>query len=158
MSRKMKIGADTLHKDKDGKAILIHSHLADANGTVYFVNQFCQALPVKEGVTVPLEELLAAGEVRVISAKEVLKVSAELTGKETKAPVEQKRGARNDAMLEDGPQDRKEPEARKIGAADPEIMAELAMVIQMIPDKMLADELRRRGYTLSAVKPVFIKL
>jgi hypothetical protein len=34
----------------------------------------------------------------------------------------------------------------------------ITMVLSAIPDKALVDELRRRGYTLSASKIVFIQL
>ena len=39
-----------------------------------------------------------------------------------------------------------------------EINAELEMLIQAIPDRLLAAELRRRGYVFAAVKPVIVHL
>ena len=39
-----------------------------------------------------------------------------------------------------------------------DIKAELQLVIGTIPTKMLAAELRRRGFVFSAVKPVIIEI
>lgn len=165
----MRSGEDTSLKDKDGKAILVHSYVADARGDRYYVNAFCQAVPVGEGAAVPLEDLVNGIGVRMLTPAEVLQLEAAKQGISTKqaAGSEQKPrgGRRKTAKSEEGQQEPKAPEAPenepKPGREDisgATIKAELSMIMQTIPDKLLADELRRRGYVFSAVKPVIINI
>lgn len=144
----MKSGEDTSLKDKDGKAILVHSHVADAKGDIYRVNAFLQAVPIGDGVAVQLADLLRTGEVRVLTAQEVLEMQASKP-----APADA-------VKLRRRKKDLPSPEIRQDnpGGADPSVLAELSMVISTIPDKMLADELRRRGYVFSAARLVIDKV
>lgn len=162
----MKSGEDTLLKDKDGKAILVHSHVADAKGDIFYINAFCQAVPKGEGVAVALADLVREGEVRVLSAAEVLELQE---AKRTAAlkPESKPAKLRRKAVKADGaepattspeapPAVAKGPESEDI--SDAEMKAELRLIIGTIPDHMLADELRRRGYVFSAVKPVIVNI
>lgn len=165
----MRSGEDTSLKDKDGKAILVHSYVADELGERYYVNAFCQAVPVGEGAAVPLEDLVNGAGVRMLSAAEVLQLEAAKQGISTRqaagAEKKPRGGRRKDAKPADGQQEPKAPEAPenepgpgKEDISDATTKAELSMLLQTIPDRLLADELRRRGYVFSAVKPVIINI
>lgn len=145
----MKSGEDTSLKDKDGKAILVHSHVADAKGDIYRVNAFLQAVPLGDGVAVQLADLLRTGEVRVLTAQEVLEMQASKP-----APAATARSRRKKELLPSAAEVRQD----NPGGADPGVLAEISMVISTIPDKMLADELRRRGYVFSAARLVIDKV
>ena len=148
----MKSGEDTLLKDKDGKAILVHSHVADAKGDIYRVNAFLQAVPLGDGVAVQLADLLRTGEVRVLTAQEVLEMQA---SKPAPAAAARSRRRKKDLLP---PAASASAESQPSGDADPGVLAEISMVISTIPDKMLADELRRRGYVFSAARLVIDKV
>lgn len=145
----MKSGEDTSLKDKDGKAILVHSHVADAKGDIYRVNAFQQAVPLGDGVAVQLADLIRTSEVRVLSAQEVLEMQASKP-----APAAAARSRRKKELLPPAAEIRQD----NPGGADPGVLAEISMVISTIPDKMLADELRRRGYVFSAARLVIDKV
>ena len=177
MSRKMKSGEDTLMKDKDGKAITVHCYVADEGGSSYYINSFCQAVPTGEGVATPLEDLVKAHQLRVLSATEVLQIQAAKSGISAKKaaaaaakagePEKKARKPRLKVLKPSAEQPDREPAEGAEKAPEPgnaadisneDIKAELALVIQTIPTKMLADELRRRGFVFCAVKPVVIEL
>lgn len=160
----MKSGEDTLLKDKDGKAILVHSYVADASGARYYVNAYCQAVPTGEGVAVELKNLIRDSEVRVLSAAEVLQLTAE---KAAAAPKPAPRKIRTRKPAKDAaaptepapaaePQNSPEPQKEEVSSADTQ--AELAMVMKLIPDQLLAEELRSRGWHVVAVKPALVNL
>lgn len=159
----MKTGEDTLLKDRDGKAILVHSYVADAAGARYYVNAYCQAVPVGEGAAVELKDLLRDSEVRMLSATEVLQLEAEKAGTPAK-PAARKLRTRKPVQAEaepvpapaEGPGNGSE--TAKPEVSDAEAKAELSMVLQLIPDNLLAQELRRRGWQVTAVKPALINL
>ena len=172
-------GADTLFSDKNGKVIKVHDYVKDAEGNRYYINSYCQAVP-EEG-DAPAEELsklLDRTDVFVMSIEEVLDV---------KKPEEHKRrGARRKKDVQaqkEAEQAKVEAEARKAEeeaeAAAREAAAEEAkkeaaraaragmadihpvteeMILSVLPDNVLANELRRRGYTLCAVRPSLIEL
>ena len=172
-------GADTLFSDKNGKVIKVHDYVKDAEGNRYYINSYCQAVP-EEG-DAPAEELsklLDRTDVFVMSIEEVLDV---------KKPVEHKRrGAHRKKDIQaqkEAEQAKVEAEARKAAeeaeAAAREAAAEEAkkeaaraakegmsdihpvteeMILSVLPDDALANELRRRGYTLCAVRPALIEL
>ena len=164
MSRKMKSGEDTLLKDKDGKAILVHSYVADASGASYYINAYCQAVPTGEGVAVELKNLIRETEVRVLSASEVLQLeSAKASAAPRPAPRKQRtRKPAKDAAAPTEPASAAEPqngpETPEKEVSEAETKAELSMVLQLIPDQLLADELRRRGWQVVAVKPALVNL
>ena len=175
-------GAQTGFNDKDGKPILVHAHVADANGATYYINAYSQAVPTGDGVAVELERLSKESELRVLSAQEVLKLQPSVPVEKPKA----KRAPRGSSKRLMQPRQEKPapavapaevpapaPSAAPAPAEKPEdpsvkkepndvdqaeINAELEMLIQAIPDRLLADELRRRGYVFSAVKPVIVQL
>ena len=165
----MRSGEDTLQRDRDGKAITVHSYIADESGERYYVNAFCQAVPVGEGAAVPLEDLVKGTPVRLLTAAEVLQLenakkgvsTTKATSSEKKERKARTRAAKPDAgQLEpDAPEEpEKGAEQANDDVSDDTVRAEINMVIQMIPDRLLADELRRRGYVFSAVKPVVIEI
>lgn len=173
----MRSGADTTLKDKDGKAITVHCYVADESGNSYYINSFCQAVPTGEGVATQLEDLVKAHQLRVLSATEVLQIQAAKNGVSAKkaaaaaaksaAPEKPARKVRMKVMKpaaeQPDPKPAEAPEnAQKPGKKEDvsklEIKAELEMLLAAIPDKLLAAELRRRGFVFSAVKPVVIEI
>ena len=165
----MKSGEDTLLKDNEGKAITVHCYVADERGDKYYINSYCQAVPVGEGVATPLEDLVKSQKVRVLSPEEAVQMFAAKNGvpaKKVKAEEPAKKDrkkAAKPAAEQPAPEPAEAPEnapkpGKKAEISDAEIKAELEMLMQAIPDKMLADELRRRGFVFSAVKPVVIEI
>ena len=153
--KKMKTGEETPYKDRDGKAIKVHSYVADATGARYYINSACQAVPVGEGAAVPLEELVNDKElgVRLLSAAEVVKLETErsATTRETPSANQARIDKKNDEeaarATKDAAAGKKEEEV-----TDDDIRKELEMLLKFMPDKMLADELKRRGYMLQAIR------
>lgn len=150
--RTLSSGVDTTFKDKDGKAIQVHSYVKDANGNKYYINSHCQAVP--EGGDAPaveLSRLLEETEVTVMSTQEVLnspsvepkrrrggrRSKQEIPAEETRLPAAQSGQENNSEGLQP---------------------VDMRMVLSVIPDNVLAGELRRRGYYLTAVKPAVITL
>ena len=153
--KKMQTGEETPYKDRDGKAIKVHSYVADATGARYFINSACQAVPVGEGAAVPLEELVNDKElgVRLLSAAEVGKLETERSAstRETPAAKQARIDKKNDEEAARATKDeaagREEEEV-----TDDDVKKELEMLLKFMPDKMLADELKRRGYLLQAIR------
>lgn len=176
MSYKLRSGADTGFKDKEGNPILVHNHVADTAGAVYFVNAYSQAVPIDDGVAVELDRLIRDGGVRLLSPEEVLKLDSlkkedlqkRRSGRRAskKAPAEAGQDNAGEAAagdhepkaegLAEAKQDAAAPASKK--PSDEDFQAELKLVLNAIPDKVLADELRRRGYVFSAVKPVILNI
>lgn len=176
---KKRSGADTLFRDKDGNAIKVHDYVKDAEGHLYYINSYCQAVPEDDGAPAEeLSKLKARTEVTVIGVEELL---------DMKKPVEHnRRGARHKKDVQAQQAEEKasaEAEVRKTAeeaeAAAREAAAEEArkeaaraardgmsdihpvteeMILSVLPDDALANELRRRGYTLCAVRPALIEL
>lgn len=148
-----KTGEETPYKDRDGKAIKVHNYIADATGARYYVNSACQAVPVGEGAAVPLEELVNDKElgVRVLSATEVGKLESErsATSRETPSAKQQQIDKKND---EEAAKLTKLAKEGKLEPTEEDIKSELQFVLKLMPDEMLADELKRRGYMLQAIK------
>ena len=148
-----KTGEETPYKDRDGKAIKVHNYIADATGARYYVNSACQAVPVGEGAAVPLEELVNDKElgVRVLSATEVGKLESErsATSHETPSAKQQQIDKKND---EEAAKLTKLAKEGKLEPTEEDIKSELQFVLKLMPDEMLADELKRRGYMLQAIK------
>lgn len=173
----MRSGADTTFKDKDGNAIKVHCYVADDSDTRYYINSFCQAVPTGEGAATPLEDLVKSHELRVLTPEEVLKVHAAKNGVSAKkaaaaaaksaAPEKPARKVRMkvlkpaaeqpDPKPAEGPKNDPKP-AKHEEVRQEEINAEMEMLLQAFPAKMLAAELRRRGFVFSAVKPVVIEI
>lgn len=153
--KKMQTGEETPYKDRDGKAIKVHSYVADATGARYYINSSCQAVPVGEGAAVPLEELVNDKElgVRLLSAAEVGKLETERSAstRETPAAKQARIDNKNDEeaarATKDAAAGKKEEEE-----TDDDIKKDLEMIVKLMPDEMLADELKRRGYILQGIK------
>lgn len=150
--RTLSSGVDTTFKDKDGKAIQVHSYVKDANGNKYYINSHCQAVPEGgEAPAVELRSLLESSEVTVMTAAEVLNAPSpeprrrrggrrskqEIPAEETRLPAAQSGQENNSEGLQP---------------------VDMRMALSVIPDNVLAGELRRRGYYLTAVKPAVITL
>ena len=152
---KMKTGEETPYKDRDGKAIKVHSYVADATGARYYINSACQAVPVGEGAAVPLEELVNDKElgVRLLSAAEVVKLETErsATTRETPAAKQARIDKKNDAAAVRATKDAAAGKEEEEVTAD-DVKKELEMIVKLMPDEMLADELKRRGYILQGIK------
>ena len=124
------------YTDRWGTPIKPHCYLADNGGRVYMVNSHYQAVPQDENApAVELSVLLQDEKVRVLKPEEVLKFN--------------KPGSRGNAMeiLDEEAERRKREENTAVN-----------IVLQAVPDTRLADELRRRGYHVTAVKPALIEI
>ncbi len=124
------------YTDRWGTPIKPHCYLADNGGRVYMVNSHYQAVPQDENApAVELSVLLQDEKVRVLKPEEVLKFN--------------KPGAKGNAMeiLDEEAERRKREENTAVN-----------IVLQAVPDTHLADELRRRGYHVTAVKPALIEI
>ena len=153
--KKLKTGEETPYKDRDGKAIKVHSYVADATGARYYINSACQAVPVGEGAAVPLEELVNDKElgVRLLSAAEVCKLETErsATTRQTPAAKQARIDKKNDAAAVRATKDAAAGKEEEEVTAD-DVKKELEMIVKLMPDEMLADELKRRGYILQGIK------
>ena len=138
-------GVQKTFQDKEGKPIAPNSFIKDENGNVYSVNRHYQAVPTagEDAPAVELSSLLENSAVTVMSAKEVLECG-------TKVFKRRGRG--------------RQPKLEREMSQSPEhldgnlVPAPLDLVLASIPSNELANELRRRGYTLCAVKPALINL
>lgn len=157
---KLESGVETTFHDKDGKSIRVHSYIKDGEGMVYYINSHCQAVPEDEAPAVELAKLVESTEVTCLTAEEVLSVQK---------PEPRRRGRRARtpkgnavAGQEPAPSAEQPVQVKDAGEAQAQQEAllpfDLKVVLSAIPDKILADELRRRGYSLCAVKPAFIQL
>ncbi len=152
-NQKLASGVDTTFKDKDGNTIRVHSYVKDTEGRKYFINSHCQAVP--EGGDAPaveLSRLLEETEVTVMSAQEVLNAPS-VEPKRRRAGL--RRRSRKDAQDSDDQPVAEQIVAQPAGQLSP---VDVRMVLSVIPDDVLAGELRRRGYYLTAVKPAVITL
>lgn len=170
-------GVETPFKDKDGKVIRVHDYVKDAQGNRYYVNSYCQAVP--DGGDAPAKELsrlLDESPVSVMTIEEVLNIKNPVAPE--RRGGRRKKVAPQDVVPEDSPSPKK-AEAEALAAAEaqaaeafrhlhPEVSSEVSeqdlhpvtkeMLLRVLPDDMLANELRRRGYTLCAVRPALIEL
>ena len=153
MTRTSFSGVETTFKDKNGKAIKVHDYVKDGEGNRYFINSHCQAVP--EGGDAPaveLSRLIESTEVSVMTMEEVLNI---------KPPVERRRrGGRHkkeEAAPAEAPAGQAHVEVEHLRKEDLSPVDE-QMVLSLLPDDVLAAELRRRGYTLCAVRPALIEL
>lgn len=153
-----KKGIDTMFKDKAGNPIGAHSYVKDGNGRLYFINSHMQAVPDWEDApAVELKQLAESSEITLMSATDVME--------HRKAMQERpRRGGRRARKTPAEPEKRVENEEAKhvpteaAPAREELFPATMQLVISAIPDNVLADELRRRGYTLCAVKPALLTL
>ena len=150
--RTLSSGVDTTFKDKYGKAIQVHSYVKDANGNKYYINSHCQAVPEGgEAPAVELRSLLESSEVTVMTAAEVLNAPS---------PEPRRRRGGRRSKQETPAEETRLPAAQSGQENNSEGLqpVDMRMVLSVIPDNVLAGELRRRGYYLTAVKPAVITL
>lgn len=162
MSKKENLsGTETTFKDKDGNAIKIHDYVKDAEGNRYYINSHCQAMPAdgSDAPAVELARLISEKEVSIMSVEEVLNIE--------KPVVTRRRGGRRkkveaepgNASCEAAPESLEKAAAEaKEEDKDPLHPVTEEMILSVLPDNVLANELRRRGYTLCAVRPALIEL
>lgn len=155
MKEKQNSGAETTFTDKNGVPICVHSYVKDEAGNRYFINSHSQAVP--DGEDAPAQELsrlLESTSLTVMTADEVLKNPQKETVR--------RRGRRR-ALI---PAESASPEKKEAEAAPREeekvnedlLPVSMEIVLTSIPDNVLAHELRRRGYSICAVKPAFIQI
>lgn len=147
--REMLSGVKTSFKDKDGAPITVHSYVKDAEGRKYYINSHLQAVPDDDAPAVELSRLLESSEVTVMTAKEVLESHSE----EKRVRRARRRRASQESEEAIPPVKVETPEDKE--TLNPVTMQ---MLLSAIPDNILADELRRRGYYLTAVKPALVQL
>lgn len=132
------------YTDRWGAPIKPHCYLADNSGRIYMVNSHYQAVPQDENApALELSALLKDEQVRVLKPEEVLRFSKPGAGAAAGVNKEGKVQQILDA----------EAERLKV-----EQNTAVTMVLQTVPDTRLAEELRRRGYHVTAVKPALIEL
>ena len=160
MSKVNLTGAETAYKDKDGKTIKVHDYVKDGEGNRYFINSHSQAVPSGgDAPAVELARLIESSEVSVMGIEEVLNMNQ---------PVERRRrGGRRKKEDPDAAAKVPEHTAPDTPAnvpdepkAKPEDLHPVTdeLILRMLPDDILANELRRRGYTLCAYRPALIEL
>ena len=153
---KLESGVETTFHDKDGKPIRVHSYIKDGEGMVYYINSHCQAVPEDEAPAVELAKLVESTEVTCLTAEEVLSVQKPEPRRRGRRPRNQEGRPAVVSPAEQTVQGK--PEGGAEAQQEALIPFDLKVVLSAIPDKILADELRRRGYSLCAVKPAFIQL
>lgn len=153
---KLESGVETTFHDKDGKPIRVHSYIKDVEGMVYYINSHCQAVPEDEAPAVELAKLVESTEVTCLTAEEVLSVQKPEPRRRGRKPRNQEGRPAVTPPAEQAVQGK--PEEGAEAQQEALIPFDLKVVLSAIPDKILADELRRRGYSLCAVKPAFIQL
>lgn len=176
MKTKLPSGAATGKTDKNGRDICVHHNIADSAGAVYYVNSYCQAVPRDDGAATDLADLIERehGDVRVLSADELLSnISADAKdagAKKQRKPRRKAADIPSDSQPSSDPEvpaEAKETALKEKPAEDPvpnekpvpaDIPADMALVLQAIPDRVLAEELHRRGYVFTAVKPIILTL
>ena len=176
MKTKLPSGAATGKTDKNGRDICVHHNIADSAGAVYYVNSYCQAVPRDDGAATDLADLIERehGDVRVLSADELLSnISADAKDAGAKKQRKPRRKAADlpsdsqPSAAPEVPAEAKETALKEKPAEDPvpnekpvhaDIPADTALVLQAIPDRVLAEELHRRGYVFTAVKPIILTL
>lgn len=153
---KLESGVETTFHDKDGKSIRVHSYIKDGEGMVYYINSHCQAVPEDEAPAVELAKLVESTEVTCLTAEEVLSVQKPEPRRRGRRPRNQEG---RPAVVSPAEQPVHGKDAGEAQAQQEALIPfDLKVVLSAIPDKILADELRRRGYSLCAVKPAFIQL
>lgn len=176
MKTRLPSGAATGKTDKNGRDICVHHNIADSAGAVYYVNSYCQAVPRDEGAATDLADLIERehGDVRVLSADELFSnISADAKDAGAKKQRKPRRKAADipsdsqPSVAPEVPAEAKETALKEKPAEDPvpnekqvpaDIPADMALVLQAIPDRALAEELHRRGYVFTAVKPIILTL
>ena len=140
-------GIATSFKDKNGAPIHVHSYVKDDEGNMYYINSHAQAVPDGgDAPAVELSRLMETTGLTSMSADEVLKMPR---------PGVRRRRGRKPAKEEQAPEGKAE-EAQESQEALVPVTTEI--ILTVVPDNELANELRRRGYTLCAVKPALISV
>lgn len=154
-------GIATTFKDVNGQVIKIHDYVKDGDGKKYYINSHCQAVPDGEDApVVELARLVEESTVTVMSPKEVLEVEPAGEGRR------RGRGGKKAAKTpEEAAEAAKAAEARAAAAAAAANGGEQdlhpvtqQMLLSVFTDDVLAQELRRRGYTLCAFRPAIVEL
>ena len=151
---KLESGVETKFHDKDGNAIRVHSYIKDREGRIYYINTHCQAVPDgDEAPAVELAKLVESSEVTCMSAEEVLNIPRTTPRSRRGRKVRTKSHHTEEPVVAAPGNEPTIPAEQS-----PLCPADIQLMLAVIPDKALADELRRRGYSLCAVRPAFIQL
>lgn len=139
-------------KDKDGKVIKAYDFVKDSEGNRYFINSHYQAVPEGDDApAVELSSLIEKSEVTVLSSKEVLNFRDTV-------PTRGRGGRRRKEAPEVQKDENKPEEAAATAPSGELVPVDQMMLLSIFPDNVLADELRRRGYVLCAVRPALVEL
>lgn len=155
-------GMPTPFKDQNGEVIKVHDYVKDSEGNRYYINSSCQAVPDgDEGPAIELTRLVEKTQLHIMSIEEVLNIEKHVETK--RRGGRRKKGAtEKPAEYTQKPADEQSREGVDQNDASGEhhdlSPATMQMVVSVIPDDVLANELRRRGYTLCAVRPALIEL
>lgn len=144
MANKKTSGVKTLFNDSKGNPIHMHDYVKDSAGNCYFINSHYQAVPYgdnQDAAALSLDGLMKQGPVTIMSPEEVLAVNYGS-------------GRPKDAKASTGIV-QAEKKADKESAASP---VDMDIVLSSISEVALVDELRRRGFFVTAVKPALIQL
>ena len=140
MANKKTSGVKTLFNDSKGNPIHMHDYVKDSAGNCYFINSHYQAVPYgdnQDAAALSLDGLMKQGPVTIMSPEEVLAVNY---------------GSGRLKAVKDAQAEKK---ADNVPAASP---VDMGIVLSSISEVALVDELRRRGYYVTAVKPALIQL
>lgn len=143
MANKKTSGVKTLFNDSKGNPIHMHDYVKDSAGNCYFINSHYQAVPYgdnQDAAALSLDGLMKQGPVTIMSPEEVLAVNYG-SGRPKAAKVSKDVQA--------------EKKGDKESAASP---VDMGIVLSSISEIALVDELRRRGFFVTAVKPALIQL
>ena len=159
-------GAETPYKDKDGNVIKVHDYVQDGNGTRYFINTYCQAVPEGDGAAVELSRLIEESPVTLMTIEDVLNMKTPVATrrrggrrkKEAPAAEEKKPKVLKPKKPADTAAPAEEEHHQEAVNREQLVPVDENMVLSVFPDDVLANELRRRGYTLCAVRPVLMEL
>lgn len=145
--------------DKNFGNICVGDHVRDADGNIYKIDSYGRAVSKKDKSIHAIKSLKEPTYYAVHEDKETVEKTAPV-----EAPAEAAAEKDADTSLADNairfakrarkeartPRKRKEPRSKEPASAQ--------VTLAEATDQMLADELRRRGYKLSAKKTVNIKL
>ena len=138
-------GVETSFKDKDGEPIRVHSYVKDDEGNMYFINSHAQAVPDGgDAPAIELSRLIETTGLTVMSSEEVLGMS--------RPEVKRRRGGRKAQKEEPA------PAGEAVQTKEPLFPVSMELLLTAVPDNELANELRRRGYTICAVKPALLQI
>jgi len=140
--------------DKNYGNLCVGDHVRDADGNIYKIDSYARAVNTKDKSVHTLKSLKEPTYYAVHEDKETVEkttpVEAPAEAAGTSLADNAIRFATRNRKEARAPRERKEPRSKESASAQ--------VTLAEATDQMLADELRRRGYKLTAKKTVNIKL